>query len=199
MTTSGLLRVREFPMAEIEHFVHPQKKDHHKFHKFAKLKLRLLAKADQTGTDVPHWLFGKKKKLTLICVIYLWVLGACVGEDNTKEMTVETAVKTGEPLSALHYYAMHFFLFFFFSFFFRIDSVFFFAVFRTLDLVGCFIFSQVLSLIKHWGISWLGPICSCYPLVSYLRSSGLGSTRWAHWAKSCQSLAPPFHLFFCSL
>lgn len=48
---SGLLRVREFPMAEIEHFVNPSDKSHPKFHKVKDFTLRLLAKADQTGED----------------------------------------------------------------------------------------------------------------------------------------------------
>jgi len=30
---SGLLRVREFTLAEIEHFVNPKKKDHHRYKK----------------------------------------------------------------------------------------------------------------------------------------------------------------------
>lgn len=68
LITSGLLRVREFPMAEIEHFVHPQKKEHHKFHKVAKLKLRLLAKADQTGKAVQKK--EQKKNPCVLCSMY---------------------------------------------------------------------------------------------------------------------------------
>jgi len=49
---SGLLRVREFPLAEIEHFVHPEDKGHPRFKEVANLKLLLLAKADQTGEDI---------------------------------------------------------------------------------------------------------------------------------------------------
>ncbi|XP_029654474.1 glycine--tRNA ligase, mitochondrial 1-like [Octopus sinensis] len=44
---SGLLRVREFTMAEIEHFVDPDDKSHPKFDKVASLKLSLLSSADQ--------------------------------------------------------------------------------------------------------------------------------------------------------
>lgn len=39
----GLLRVREFTMAEIEHFVDPNIKDHPKFNSVADLKLPLLS------------------------------------------------------------------------------------------------------------------------------------------------------------
>ena len=51
-----LLRVREFPMAEIEHFVHPKKKnDHPKFKStgIADLKLPLLSKGQQAGDGTP--------------------------------------------------------------------------------------------------------------------------------------------------
>jgi glycyl-tRNA synthetase len=51
-----LLRVREFPMAEIEYFVHPEKKNGHvKFRSsgVAKLKLPLLSKEQQQGSGEP--------------------------------------------------------------------------------------------------------------------------------------------------
>jgi len=48
---AGLLRVREFQMAEIEHFVDPNNKSHPKFSQIAKIKLQLLGQADQTGED----------------------------------------------------------------------------------------------------------------------------------------------------
>ena len=38
----GLLRVREFQMAEIEHFVDPADKSHHKFYLVNEMKLPLL-------------------------------------------------------------------------------------------------------------------------------------------------------------
>ncbi|KAF9956375.1 Glycine--tRNA ligase 1, mitochondrial [Modicella reniformis] len=38
----GLLRVREFTMAEIEHYVDPTKKDHSRFHEVASYKLKIL-------------------------------------------------------------------------------------------------------------------------------------------------------------
>ena len=44
---SGLLRVREFTMAEIEHYVHPGKKQHARFHEMADVKLNLLPSATQ--------------------------------------------------------------------------------------------------------------------------------------------------------
>ena len=44
---SGLLRVREFTMAEIEYFVDPQKKEHEKFHLLKDLKLPLWSAKNQ--------------------------------------------------------------------------------------------------------------------------------------------------------
>eukprot|EP00357_Protocruzia_adherens_P026662 CAMPEP_0114977724 /NCGR_PEP_ID=MMETSP0216-20121206/3400_1 /TAXON_ID=223996 /ORGANISM="Protocruzia adherens, Strain Boccale" /LENGTH=627 /DNA_ID=CAMNT_0002338821 /DNA_START=66 /DNA_END=1949 /DNA_ORIENTATION=- len=44
---AGLLRVREFQMAEIEHYVHPKKKNHPKFGSVAELKLPLLSQENQ--------------------------------------------------------------------------------------------------------------------------------------------------------
>lgn len=44
---SGLLRVREFLMAEIEHFVDPEKKDHERFFEVEDVKLRFLPKQVQ--------------------------------------------------------------------------------------------------------------------------------------------------------
>lgn len=49
---SGLLRVREFPMAEIEHFVNPADKSHPKFAAVSGHVFNLLAKEDQTGEDI---------------------------------------------------------------------------------------------------------------------------------------------------
>lgn len=39
----GLLRVREFTMAEIEHFVDPERKEHPKFNQVKDLKLPLFS------------------------------------------------------------------------------------------------------------------------------------------------------------
>lgn len=44
---SGLLRVREFPMAEIEHFVDPLKKDHPKFKRVREKQLVLYSACNQ--------------------------------------------------------------------------------------------------------------------------------------------------------
>ena len=46
---NGLLRVREFCMAEIEHFVHPEKKDHPRFGSVADNVLPLFPKSNQIG------------------------------------------------------------------------------------------------------------------------------------------------------
>ena len=51
---SGLLRVREFTMAEIEHFVHPDKKQHDRFSDVAQLRLNFLPKSiQQKGSTSP--------------------------------------------------------------------------------------------------------------------------------------------------
>uniref|UniRef100_A0A0G4HU21 glycine--tRNA ligase n=1 Tax=Chromera velia CCMP2878 TaxID=1169474 RepID=A0A0G4HU21_9ALVE len=46
---AGLLRVREFQMAEIEHFVHPEEKDHPKFEEIKHLCLPLFPRDRQLG------------------------------------------------------------------------------------------------------------------------------------------------------
>lgn len=45
--SAGLLRVREFQQAEIEHFCHPDKKDHPKFHSVKDVVLPLYARENQ--------------------------------------------------------------------------------------------------------------------------------------------------------
>lgn len=47
---SGLLRVREFCMGEIEHFVNPNDKDHPRFHTVKDLQLVLFGNVDQLGS-----------------------------------------------------------------------------------------------------------------------------------------------------
>jgi glycyl-tRNA synthetase len=47
---NGLLRVREFCMAEIEHFVNPLKKDHPKFQSVSSLELLLFPRDAQLTT-----------------------------------------------------------------------------------------------------------------------------------------------------
>ena len=44
---SGLIRVREFPLAEIEHFCDPVEKDHPKFANVADVKMTLYSADDQ--------------------------------------------------------------------------------------------------------------------------------------------------------
>jgi len=46
---AGLLRAREFPMAEIEHFVNPEQKDHPKFKRVKDICLPLFPQANQLG------------------------------------------------------------------------------------------------------------------------------------------------------
>ncbi|RIA89440.1 hypothetical protein C1645_772495 [Glomus cerebriforme] len=46
---SGLLRVREFTMAEVEHYVDPKNKNHSRFNEVKDLKLRLLSRGVQEG------------------------------------------------------------------------------------------------------------------------------------------------------
>eukprot|EP00921_Rhytidocystis_pertsovi_P015618 GHVQ01024833.1.p1 GENE.GHVQ01024833.1~~GHVQ01024833.1.p1 ORF type:complete len:667 (+),score=90.06 GHVQ01024833.1:86-2086(+) len=48
---NGLLRVREFQMAEIEHFVHPDQKDHPKFKQVKDLCLPLFSRDQQNDPD----------------------------------------------------------------------------------------------------------------------------------------------------
>jgi len=47
---SGLLRVREFCMGEIEHFVNPNDKDHPRFHTVKDIQLVLFGNVDQLGS-----------------------------------------------------------------------------------------------------------------------------------------------------
>eukprot|EP00898_Chlorokybus_atmophyticus_P006191 jgi/Chlat1/6573/Chrsp45S05938 len=49
----GLLRVREFTLAEIEHFVNPDNKDHPKFDTVAPLSFLLYPRAEQLGPKRP--------------------------------------------------------------------------------------------------------------------------------------------------
>ncbi|CAM9263679.1 unnamed protein product, partial [Heterosigma akashiwo] len=55
---AGLIRVREFCMAEIEHFVHPEHKDHDKFEQVAGKTLQLFGQDDQLGS-------GKARYMTI--------------------------------------------------------------------------------------------------------------------------------------
>ncbi|KAB7496296.1 Glycine--tRNA ligase [Armadillidium nasatum] len=53
---SGLLRVREFTMAEIEHFCFPDDKDHPKFNQVANTKLQLYSACNQMDGEAPKWM-----------------------------------------------------------------------------------------------------------------------------------------------
>jgi glycyl-tRNA synthetase len=58
---NSLLRVREFTMAEIEHYVHPERKNHSRFEEVKNLKVRLLpATTQQQGkTDLLETTIGE--------------------------------------------------------------------------------------------------------------------------------------------
>ena len=47
---NGLLRVREFCMAEIEHFVHPEQKQHPRFKEVENVELCLFPREQQLST-----------------------------------------------------------------------------------------------------------------------------------------------------
>ncbi|RXG71195.1 Glycine--tRNA ligase [Armadillidium vulgare] len=53
---SGLLRVREFTMAEIEHFCFPDDKDHPKFNQVTNTKLQLYSACNQMDGEAPKWM-----------------------------------------------------------------------------------------------------------------------------------------------
>ena len=55
----GLIRVREFTMAEIEHFVHPERKQHSRFHEVKDVVLQLFTADAQTTTfEMEHITVG---------------------------------------------------------------------------------------------------------------------------------------------
>jgi len=57
----GVLRVREFTMAEIEHFVHPDKKSHPRFEEVKDLELPFLDKHTQEAGEstIKLWTVGE--------------------------------------------------------------------------------------------------------------------------------------------
>ncbi|BGP53895.1 hypothetical protein JCM8202_006088 [Rhodotorula sphaerocarpa] len=65
---SGLLRVREFTMAEIEHFVDPLDKGHERFEGVKDIKLRLLPKDVQAAgkTDISELTIGEAVKTGMV-------------------------------------------------------------------------------------------------------------------------------------
>lgn len=48
---SGLLRLREFTMAEIEHFFNPTEKSHPKFQDVAKTKMKFYSRSNQMNNE----------------------------------------------------------------------------------------------------------------------------------------------------
>ena len=65
----GLLRVREFPMAEIEHFVHPKRKEHPKFASVAHMKLPLFHRDEQVkdhGKPITDMTIGEAVKKGIV-------------------------------------------------------------------------------------------------------------------------------------
>lgn len=65
---AGLLRVREFTMAEIEHYVDPQEKNHERFEEAAGLTLAFLPKdVQQAGkTELSHITIGEAVKSGMV-------------------------------------------------------------------------------------------------------------------------------------
>lgn len=52
----ALLRVREFQVAEIEHFVDPENKSHPKFNNIANLQIPILSAKDQEELKDHSWM-----------------------------------------------------------------------------------------------------------------------------------------------
>ncbi|ODQ64905.1 glycyl-tRNA synthetase [Nadsonia fulvescens var. elongata DSM 6958] len=65
---AGLLRVREFLMAEIEHYVDPEDKSHPRFDEIKDIKLRFLAKDVQSAgkTDITEVTIGEAVKTGMV-------------------------------------------------------------------------------------------------------------------------------------
>ncbi|KAI0989807.1 hypothetical protein GJ496_009323 [Pomphorhynchus laevis] len=93
---SGLLRVREFCMAEIEHFVDPQYKNHHpNFDKYANLELNLLSSKDQLqglhntrkltiGQAVSDKIVDNKQLGYFMARIYLFLVKCGIADDKLR-------------------------------------------------------------------------------------------------------------------
>ncbi|KAJ8639704.1 hypothetical protein MRB53_016398 [Persea americana] len=77
----GLLRVREFTLAEIEHFVDPDDKSHPKFKEVADLEFLMFPREEQ--------MTGKP------------AMKICLGEAVSKELSDMTAIKSDDILSTL--------------------------------------------------------------------------------------------------
>lgn len=92
---SGLLRVREFTMAEIEHYVDPLDKNHHRFDEVKDVKLRFLAKDVQSAgkTDIQEMTIGQAVETGLVdnktlgyflARIYLFLIKIGVNPDRLR-------------------------------------------------------------------------------------------------------------------
>lgn len=66
----GLLRVREFTLAEIEHFVDPEDKSHSKYSEVAKLEFLMFPREEQmSGQSAKRTVLGEAvSKVGLDCV-----------------------------------------------------------------------------------------------------------------------------------
>jgi len=91
---SGLLRVREFTLAEIEHFVNPSDKKHPKFANLSHLVLTLFPREDQLTTKVTRQVtVGEAVKIGMIANetlgyfiarTYLFLTGAGIKKDRLR-------------------------------------------------------------------------------------------------------------------
>ena len=92
----GLLRVREFTMAEIEHFVDPENKDHPKFGRVKDMKLPLFSAANQETTErliikdltleeaVANKVIDNQTLAYFMARTYLFLKGVGISEDGIR-------------------------------------------------------------------------------------------------------------------
>jgi glycyl-tRNA synthetase len=92
---SGLLRVREFQMAEIEHFVDPDHKDHPKFKRYVNQKIPLLSQECQEKNLPPlsdvtleeavkRGIINNETLAYFICRTYLFLLGVGIHAESVR-------------------------------------------------------------------------------------------------------------------
>ena len=92
---SGLLRVREFEMAEIEHFVDPEDKKHPKYKNIKHYKLPLFSKEKQGKMEDPHFdltledalaqkIIDNETLAYFICRTYIFLVSAGVNPQNIR-------------------------------------------------------------------------------------------------------------------
>ncbi|KAJ1341845.1 glycine-tRNA ligase [Batrachochytrium salamandrivorans] len=91
----GLLRVREFTMAEIEHFVHPDQKDHPRFGEVRDLEVLLYSSTAQLAAAGPT--------MTSIgsAVAQGWIESVGCADRSAYDLTAHSK-RTGEKLVARH-------------------------------------------------------------------------------------------------